>query len=31
LRPVTDPTAPDAIRDRILEAYAAVEADLASA
>jgi hypothetical protein len=31
LRPLTDATAPDAIRDRILEAYAAVEADLASA
>jgi hypothetical protein len=31
LRAVTDTTAQDAIRDRILEAYADVEADLASA
>lgn len=31
LRPTTDTTAQNAIRDRILEAYAAVEADLARA
>jgi hypothetical protein len=31
LRPVAEATASDAIRDRILEAYAAVEADVASA
>jgi hypothetical protein len=31
LRSVTDATAQDAIRDRILEAYADVETDLASA
>jgi hypothetical protein len=31
LRAVTDSTAQDAIRDRILQAYAEVEADLASA
>jgi hypothetical protein len=31
LRPVSDATAPDAIRDRILEAYADVEADVARA
>ena len=31
LRPVSDATAPDAIRDRILQAYAEVEAAVASA
>jgi hypothetical protein len=31
LRSVSDTTAQDAIRDRILEAYAAIEADVASA